>query len=432
MKSTVPRILAVVIVLAVFGISVGAQAQTESVIYNFPGGNNGSAPVFGLTFHDGNIFGMTAGGGAYGQSGTLFELSPNGNGSWTENVLHAFDASTDGSVPEGPLLFDAAGNFYGIASANGLNECGLVFEFSPVGASWQMNDLYDFACGSDGAFPVGGLAMDAAGNLYGATQYGGDVSSKTCYIAPWAEGCGVIFTLTPGSNGVWTEKVLYTFTAGADGFWPLGGPVIDSFGHLFGASAYGGKYSRSGFGGVVFELSQSKTGSWKYSSLHAFQGTDGNLPLGNFILNSSGNLYGTTWQGGALQDCNGLGCGVVFEVSPSSSGWRTSVLRTFKGSTDGGSLYAPLVLIGGKLAGVAQIGGNLSECQGAGCGVVYELLPPGKSGIQWNEKVLYSFTGGNDGNGPLGRLTFDGSGNLYGETRIGGTDNLGVVFEITH
>lgn len=164
--------------------------------------------------------------------------------------------------------------------------------------------------------------------------------------------------------------------------------------------------------------------------LHRFSGeTGGQLPFSNLVL-LDGNIYGTTWIGGLMSACNGAGCGIAYEVSVASKEFK--ILHTFTGAADGGSLFSPLTLRNGKLYGTTQIGGDLSLCQGTGgsqgdgCGVVYELSPSGKF------RVVYAFenSNNNDGDGPDGRMTSDSSGNLYGETRIGGTDGLGTIFEI--
>jgi hypothetical protein len=126
----------------------------------------------------------------------LFQLSPDGNGGWTESVIHTFEGKDDGSNPLGPLVFDAAGNFYGVAAAG----LGSVFEFSPQrNGKWKMQELFNFACAADGGGPVGGLALDTAGNIYGETSYGGNFNA--CNATQFPSGCGVIFKLAPGSYG---------------------------------------------------------------------------------------------------------------------------------------------------------------------------------------------------------------------------------------
>lgn len=407
--------------------STPANAQTESVIYNFTGGTNDAAvPANGLTFHNGSIFGVTNEGGGYNEDGILFQLSPTGNGRWNEQAIHVFEGGDDGAAPS-PVIFDARGNLYGEAVSGGQYGCGLVYEFSPKGSGWsKMKVLYSFTCRSDGFFPSGGLTFDAAGNLYGTTGKGGDLNR--CQSE--ASGCGVIFKLTPGANDTWTEWVLYNFTGQADGYAPQGGLTLDSTGNLYGTTQWYG-YNDADVGwGVTFELSPQPQGKWKYAALHRFSNeTGGQLPFSSLVL-LNGNVYGTTWTGGSVSACNGAGCGIAYKVSVASK--RFKILHTFTGAADGGNLFSPLTLANGKLYGTTQIGGDLNLCQGTGgsqgdgCGVVYELSPAGEF------QVVYTFENSNndDGDGPDGRMASDSSGNLYGETRIGGTDGLGAIFEI--
>ena len=210
--------------------------------------------------------------------------------------------------------------------------------------------------------------------------------------------------------------------------------TFDSKGNLYGATVYGGNSDGTGYG-VVCELSPQAGAEWKNRVLHFFLGgADGQLPFGNVVLNT-GNIYGTTWQGGLMQTCNGVGCGVAYELSPQGKGWKYTPLHRFTGGTDGGGLFGPLTLLGEKLFGTAQIGGIVSLCrgvggsQGNGCGVVYELSPIQGGG--WTERVVYAFQGGsNDGDGPYGLLALDQNSNLYGVTRIGGTSGMVVVFAV--
>jgi uncharacterized repeat protein (TIGR03803 family) len=406
-----------------------ANAQTESVIYSFTGGtDDGAVPANGLAFHNGSIFGVTNEGGGYNEDGILFQLSPGGNGGWNEQAIHVFEGGNDGASPS-PVIFDARGNLYGEATSFGEYGCGLVFEFSPNGSGWgEIKVLYNFTCAYDGGSPEGGLTLDAAGNLYGTTGKGGDVN--LCQSDPWNVGCGVVFKLTPGAKGIWAESVLYTFTGQRDGYAPEGGLVLDSTGNLYGATEYYGYNNANGGWGLIFELSPQPQGEWKYSVLHRFPaGAGGQLPFSNLVV-LNGNVYGTTWNGGLMSACNGNGCGIAYEVSVASKQFK--ILHTFTGAADGGNLFSPLTLAKGKLYGTTQIGGDLNLCQGTGgsrgdgCGVVYELSPAG------NLQVVYTFenSNNNDGDGPDGRMTSDSSGNLYGETRIGGTDGLGSVFEV--
>ncbi|MGA2355508.1 MAG: choice-of-anchor tandem repeat GloVer-containing protein [Terriglobales bacterium] len=257
-----------------------------------------------------------------------------------------------------------------------------------------------------------------------------------------------------------TEIVLHTFTGGKDGAAGGNQLAIDSAGNLYGTTWDGGNQSAACgayFGypqyagcGVVFELSPTEGGTWKETVLHTFTGgRDGALPVGGVVLDSAGNLYGTTWFGGDSKpaNCNlqGFvpGCGVVYKLTPTAHGpWKETVLHVFKGGSDGAYPYAGVILDSiGNVYGTAMAGGYMFTCNtgGGGCGVAFELTPT-LSG-EWDETVLYDFTGGTTGNQVLGRLTFDSQGNLYGVTKEGGDTSAscfgpgypgcGLVYELT-
>lgn len=332
-----------------------------------------------------------------------------------ERVIHSFHVS-DGAYPAAGLIFDSAGNLYGTTQLGGrfdgglcMQGCGVVFELSPTpegGVNYTV--LYKFCSAAnctDGAFPSGGVVLDSSGNLYGMTSSGG--GSRAC-----GDGCGVVFELSPSPGSTWTEAVLHTFTGG-DGGGPYAGLTIDSVGNLYG-SADGGK------AGLVFELTPSVNGTWNETVLYSFTGgADGRAPLWNLILDSQGNLYGTTLHGGS----GSCGCGVVFELTPGPGGtWSETTLYTFRGGSDGASPVAGLILDStGNLYGTTKYGGA-----GDG-GTVFELMPrpPG-----WTEAVLYSFFEGAGGAFPGAGVTFDSVGNLYGTTQNFGAHDEGTVFEL--
>src|SRR5579863_4075139 len=242
-----------------------AQAQTEAVLYNFTGVPDGSGPQSRLTFHGGNLYGTTNSGGL--GSGTVFELSPNGSGGWTESVLYSFTGGTDGANPTySYVTFDSAGNLYGTAYAGGAVGYGVVYELSPSGTSWTESVLYSFASGTDGANPVNGLIMDSSGNLYGTTYAGG------------SQGNGTVFQMTP-SGGSWTEAVIYQMSSNYAGL------VMDGSGNIFGTNHKS-----------AFKLSPNGKGGWKPSVIYTF-GAGAN-PNGTIVLDTAGNIYGTTLAGG--------------------------------------------------------------------------------------------------------------------------------------
>ena len=226
-------------------------AWTESVLYSFTGGNDGRSPQAGLVFdRAGNLYGTTYSGGTStvcgSGCGVAFELSPNPSGGWIESVLHSFNF-TDGYRPAGSLVFDSIGNLYGmttwggntVACTGGSSDgCGVVYELVPSGGGWTFNQLLAFNA-TDGAYPVGNLIVDAAGNLRGTTFDGGNTPAAF----------GVAFTLSPNGSGGWTESVAHAFGGGIAGGGPLG-LALDSSGNTFGMTEYGGSLGT----GLVFEI----------------------------------------------------------------------------------------------------------------------------------------------------------------------------------
>src|SRR6202034_343046 len=241
--------------------------------------------------------------------GTVFKLSPNSNGTWTETVLHSFLGSTDAAQPAVGVVMDTAGNLYGSAGGGCIEECnGTIFKLSPnSNGTWSESILYTFLGGTDGGFPSA-LAVDGAGNLFGTTTSGG-VTNSPC------GGCGTVFELSPSTNGNWQKTILYSFTDGLDGGAPSSGVTFDGAGNLFGETFDGGSFACPESGcGVIYELN-SESGSWKFSVVFTFNGLDGakgSQPSGGLTLDTHGNLYGTTFAGGD-PNCN---CGVVFAVTP--------------------------------------------------------------------------------------------------------------------
>ena len=262
-----------------------------SVIYGFSGGADGASPRYGdLTFDQvGNFYGTTSVGGS--GNGVVYEMMPSGGG-WSEQPLYAFAGSPDGANPFGGLVFDKAGNLYGMTTQGGSTGNGTVFELSPSGGGWAEKVLYNFQGGSDGSFPTAGLIFDQSGNLYGTTSNGG------------TGGGGTVFELTP-SGGSWTYNLLYSFTGGTK-CGPWGTLTLDGAGNLYGTTVCDGANND----GNVFELTQSG-GSWTYGSLYDFTGgTDGRRPYGNVTFDTAGNIYGTASRGGTHD------AGVVWEITP--------------------------------------------------------------------------------------------------------------------
>jgi uncharacterized repeat protein (TIGR03803 family) len=335
-----------------------AGVWTKSAVYELAGGKNGSYPLTGLLADaSGNLYGATDWGGV-DNNGVVFELSPTSTGGWKYTILHTFQGS-DGGLPEGKLIFDTAGNLYGVAQSASTNY-GVVFELTPSSTgAWSETVLYTFTGGTDGAFPQGGLVFDTAGNLYGAAEGG-------------ASNYGFIFELSPTAAG-WTETVLHTFT-GPDGNDPSSGLVFDPSGNLYGTTQLGGASTACLQGcGVVFELSPTAAG-WTETVLHSFSGPDGSDPYPGLARDSSGNLFGTANKGGNMTLCSRAGCGVVFELSNSTGSWTETLLHSFRDSNDGASPNGALILDeSGNLYGTAASGGNLADCHNQGCGVAFEI-----------------------------------------------------------
>jgi uncharacterized repeat protein (TIGR03803 family) len=290
-------------------------AWTKKVLHAF-NGKDGSEPYAGVTIDgSGNLYGTTLMGGnttncGYG-CGTVFELIPKAGGAWTKKVLHAFNYK-DGAIPYGVLVLDRSGNLYGTTSLGGAYGAGTVFELTPnADGGWKENVLHSFNHdGKDGIDPQAGLIFDRSGILYGTTFGGGTY------------GDGTVFELMLKAGGGWTEKVLHSFN-GKDGLQPYGGVIIDGSGNLYGTTTFGGTH---GYNGNVFELTLAADGSWKEKVLHNFPQNvkDGYQPHAGVIIDGSGNLYGTTYAGGAQT------WGTVFEVTPEAGGgWTEKVLHSF-------------------------------------------------------------------------------------------------------
>jgi uncharacterized repeat protein (TIGR03803 family) len=343
----------------------GASASTtfpltvtgEQLIYSFGSSAADSAhPYASLIQMGGDLYGTTQSGGGTHNDGTVFELIPSGSG-WTEQVIHSFTGS-DGAGPYAPLI-QMGGNLYGTAGVGGTNGYGTAFELIPSGSGWNEKVIYNFAGGAaDGAYPIASLTPSSNGNLYGTTSEGGANGSAS-------GGDGTVFELIPSSTSSsgWNEKVIYSFGSGS---------------------------------------------------------ADGVVPSAALVPGSSGDLYGTTYSGGTN------GYGTAFELIPSGSGWTEQVIHSFTGS-DGAGPYAPLIQMGGNLYGTTYRGGANSSASGSD-GTAFELIP---SGSGWNEQVIYNFAGGAaDGANPQASLIPGSNGDLYGTTYRGGTSGVGTVFKI--
>lgn len=284
----------------------------------------------------------------------------------------------------------ARGTFLGMAMLLGASPAAR--------AAGRETVLHTFTNGSDGASPMAGLITDSAGNLYGTAAFGGN--------PPY----GVVFKLSSDRKGGWSYQVIYTLQNGADGVYPEGALAMDGQGNLYGTTVYGGKYAE----GTVFQLIPDRKGQWKLGKTYDFVGTyDGGKPTAGVILDSRGNIYGTTSLGN-----NDYGYGSVFALIPGRKGWTEKTVHLFTGGVDGSNPHGSLVVDRkGNLYGTAPFGGAYNE------GIAFEMHPKGR---QWKEIDLHDFTGGSDGQQPESNLIFDKSGNLYGTTAMGNT-----VFELS-
>ncbi|MGA2370467.1 MAG: choice-of-anchor tandem repeat GloVer-containing protein [Candidatus Korobacteraceae bacterium] len=404
--------LAIVLTLAA-AMTQAAQAQTYSVIYNFAGGPNGATPMAGLTYDGaGSFYGTANFGGNTGENcgtngcGLVYRLT-NGSSGWTLTPLYSFMGGNDGANPWiANVVFGPDGSlysttYYGGGTCDGVG-CGTVYKLRPLesgnlpgSGQWVESVLHSFN-GADGAGPVGALIFDHNGNADGVTTSGG------------LHNGGIIYQLNSSSG--WEEVVLYHPYG-----YPGSGLVMDHAGNLYGTTFNGGK----DLSGSVYKLSPSGS-NWIESDLYDFtNGSDGSFPQAGIILDAEGNLYGATSAGGTGQG------GVVFKLTDSNGNWTDSSLYSLAGPHNGRLVAGPI----GNL--VRDTAGNLygtTLADGAhGYGAVFKLTPSNGS---WTYTSLHDFTNGSDGGYPYSTLVFDLNGNLYGTASSGGTQGLGVVFEI--
>jgi uncharacterized repeat protein (TIGR03803 family) len=354
---------------SVFELSSSANGWTETVLYSFTGGKDGRTPSQSqsLVFDKaGNLYGTTIRGGKT-NSGTVFRLSPSGGGQWTEIVVHSFQVSP-GSTPEAGVVFDAAGNLFGTTYEAG---AGTVFEISPAGngANFQVLHRFQSLSKQDGSGPEAALTVDADGNVYGTTYVGGTLG---CGLA--ANGCGTVFKLSPKTGGGWSYRPIYRFLGGSDGERPLSSVVVSPAGDIYGTTFLGG-ISESNVCvanypgcGTVYKLSPNSDGTYTHSVIYMFNGppTDGADPTtGGLVLDASGNLFGTTWTGGPF-----FSSGTLFELTQTSGGWQETVLHSFGQGADGENPDTQLIMdTSGNIVGTTTGGGVNFE------GTLYTVTP---------------------------------------------------------
>jgi len=391
--------------LFVIALSVTtAAATTTDVIFSFGEDEGEYADTDLETDSAGNIYGTTVLGGDFG-SGTVFQLTPTPNG-WVHTVLYSFTGGVDGGEPYKGVTLDRDGNLYGTAVTGGSGNCeggcGVIYKLTNRKGTWTQKVVHAFTGGDDGSGPGSRVTVDRAGNVYGMTPTGG------------AYGLGTIYQIRPPSSGALTFKVIHAFTGGADGSNGSAGRMILRDGRLYGAATTGGNQGS----GVVFELTPKAFGEWNFKTIYTFQGQpDGSFPYGALLFDPSGNIYGTTYYGGA----NGIGA--VYELSPQPVGeWTEDLIYSFQQGPDGNSPISNLVFDkAGNLYGTTSEGG-------LGSGTIFKLSPVGGN---WTETVVHAFEGPPDGGFAYNGMVVDAFGNFYGATVHGGENNDGSVYKFT-
>ncbi len=352
----------------------------------------------------------------------------------TYTVIHSFTGGTDGAIPRTGLTADASGNYYGTTTYGGYQGqncgatgCGTVFKLAKRNGSWMLTNLYSFKGGSDSAWPTARVVFGPDGALYGTTAGGNGSSCSN-------NGCGSVFRLSPpptvcaAVSCPWKETILHQFS-GFDGQVPGSGDLIfDHDGSIYGTTIAGG----SGLWGTVYKLTHSN-GQWTESVLYNFTGQgDGGDPIGGVISDGAGDLYGTTALGGLNSLPDFYGPGVVYELTPSGSGWTENTLYMFTDSSGDGGLPAASLVVGrdGTMYGTSPAGG-IGLCAYytyyTGCGTVFAVAQ------HYASTIFYNFPNDaiNPGlSGPSAPVTIDSSRNIYGTTLADGQHNAGSVFEI--
>jgi uncharacterized repeat protein (TIGR03803 family) len=420
-------IVAAAVMAAAFAPGDTAQAWTLKTLHSFCTETNcadGSGPLAGLVMDSaGNLYGTAQFGGAYDR-GVVFQLKRK-SGKWAYRVLYHFCAQSgcaDGSLPAAALILDTSGRLYGTAETGGVFNCGIVFRLTANArrTKWRISTLHDFcAAGNDGKFPVAGLTYQGAanGSLYDVASPLYGTSSRG-----GSQDQGAVFALGRPHGKAWRETVVHSFcvrTGCADGEAPLGNLIMDGSGNLYGNTSLGGSKGS----GAVFELSPPvMTRKWKETVLYSFcrlSGcADGERPLGALLMDGTGNLFGTTANPGDQ--------GLVYKLVPDGKESQETVLYAFcqqPSCTDGYTPMAGLIPDGaGNLIGTTAFGGT----NPVGAGTVFMLS-------ETEHTVLYNFCTSpdcSDGAFPQAPVIMDAAGRLYGTTTGGVGNTRGTVFEL--
>jgi hypothetical protein len=433
--------------LGVLAFASTAHAYTFKTIHSFCAETkctDGEVPTGPLAMDaQGNLFGLTFEGGNRHLAGTVFGLfrTPGTEG-WTYSVLYRFchGGCKDGDMPTGGLVADVSGNLYGVTTEGG-DGGGTIFELSPPVSegTWTFHRLHTF-CGenicTDGKLPFAGLTYagaasgalyDGVSPLYGTTEEGGMTSTG-------GVNAGVVYQLAM-VRGKLHESVIYTFgSQSGDGILPVAPVIVDGDGNLFGTTSGGGAFADiHGHGGTVFELTHGSGGTWTENILYSFNalpnGADGYSPQAPVLMDESGNLIGTTANGGTSQPG-----GTAFRLTPGSPTWQETVLNNFCVETrcaDGQMPNTGLTInSSGALIGTTFFGGTNPGFLNEGAGTIFQL--------NGTFQIIYDFCSEHhciDGEFPNSTLVMDGAGNLFGTTTAGGkhrrNSGAGTIFELS-
>jgi len=418
---------------AAFGLAVSGGAQTLTTLHAFCTLENcadGAAPeknplILGPA---GELVGTTA-----GPTGTLFRMSPQKDGTYSLKTLFTFCQITncpDGRGPNGSLVRDVDGNFYGVTASGGHVDNGVVYKLShnPDGRRWKLDVLHVFCATdcSDGRSPYAGLTYagasaglpyDGVSPLFGTTAFGG------------AQDDGTVYEMLPptGENHSWSEAVIHDFCSDSncsDGSIPFAELLMDGSGALYGTTIGGGG-GNTGLAGTVFKLTQGKSGKWSETVLYSFCDDNGcpngSSPWAGLIMDASGNLYGEASSGGEA------GLGTVFELRLRHHRYEPRTLYAFcklANCEDGSDPQTTL-----SMNSAGTIFGSTSSGGASNAGTLFELSPRGD---RYHFSILHSFCTESDcadGNQPYAAVTIDPAGKLFGTTIAAGAHNQGTVFE---
>lgn len=341
----------------VFKLKRSSSGWLLNPLYSFMGHEDGGNPAGRVAMgRDGTLYGTTMGGGAF-SSGTVFHLTPPATAprsaltSWNETTIYSF-AGNDGQSPQGDLIFDQSGDIYGTTQSGGSAGNGVIYELSRSGSGWTSTVLYSPPIAADGQLPSGGVIFDTSGNLYGVLTNGGPTNH------------GAVYELSPSGSG-WSEQILYGFAGANDGANPVGGLILDNAGVLYGTTVTSG----SGGGGTAFDITSGPVLNTICSFANGFHHVNSGSQ-DKLAMDAAGNLYGTTASDGLY------GYGTVFELTPSNGAWILTTLHNFTGGSDGGKPLSNVVMdASGNLYGTAAVGGLTNRCAGIGCGVIWEITP---------------------------------------------------------